>query len=88
MRRLLAFLALLSGLAAVGTPVGAAVSNGVCEQVASAEVSQPGKQVQCACDTKRRGPASGAGSERGAKTRKPVKIFIPTVQFGADRAHE
>ncbi|MFZ1743856.1 MAG: hypothetical protein WAT93_13440 [Pontixanthobacter sp.] len=88
MRHLIALFALLSGLAAVGAPVTAAQISEACEQVASAESSQQGKQCQCESRSERKPVPGKSGSGKSCKARKPVVIYIPTVQFGADRAYE
>ncbi|MXO57189.1 hypothetical protein [Pontixanthobacter gangjinensis] len=88
MRGLLALFALLSGLAAVGAPANAAMLSEACEQVASSETSQSGKQSQCECRADRKPVPGKSGSGKACKPRKPVIIYIPTVQMGIDRAYE
>ncbi len=88
MRRLVAFLALFSGLLAAGAPANAAVLDRACEQVASADFTQSGKQTPCDCRTDKRGDSAKKDRNKGCKPRKPVIIYIPTVQLGSDRAYE
>jgi len=88
MRRIFAFLALLSGILIAGAPANAAVMNEACQQVASADAAQSGKQVKCDCRSEKRGTPGKKSSDRGCKARKPVIIYIPTVQLGIDRAYE
>jgi len=88
MRRLLALLALLSGLAACGAPATAAQLSDVCDRVTSSESAEAGKSEACKCREARRDAAGKANTSKGCKTRKPVVIFIPTIQIGVDRAHE
>lgn len=88
MRRIFAFLALFSGLLAAGAPANAAVLNEACEQVASADFTQSGKQAECDCRADKRGTPGKKDGNKGCKTRKPIIIYIPTVQMGIDRAYE
>lgn len=88
MRRFFALLAIVTGLAAVGAPANAAVVNNVCQQVSSGENSSAVQVERCACETKR---AHGERKINGIKCSKhpaPVVVYIPTVQFAADRAYE
>ncbi|WP_374405819.1 hypothetical protein [Pelagerythrobacter sp.] len=87
--RLLACLALITGLAAAGTPASAAYAQALSAQVGdSATETQPGKAQRCdAAARKGRVPAK-ADPARECRPRKPVVIYIPTVQFGPDRAFE
>lgn len=88
MRRLLALIALLSGLAAVGTPATAAQISDVCDRITSSESAEAGKLEACKCREARRDAAGKIDTSKGCKARKPVVIFIPTIQIGIDRAHE
>lgn len=88
MRRLLAFLALLSGLAAVNAPAHAALLNGAAEQVSASETAQGEKQQKNACRSDKRSTPEKTDTAKGCKARKTIIIFIPTVQFGSDRAFE
>lgn len=88
MRHLLALLALISGLAALGAPVQASSLSAAALEVTGAEAAQSDKRKAAECRAERR--ASGSKDETGkeCKRAKPVIIFIPTVQFGPDRAFE
>ncbi|MDN3645600.1 hypothetical protein QWY75_05190 [Pontixanthobacter aestiaquae] len=88
MRRLIALLALLSGLAAAGAPVTAAQVSDVCDRITSSESAEAGKVQACKCRESRRNSSGKADTTKGRKSCKPVVIFIPTIQFGADRAYE
>jgi hypothetical protein len=87
--RLLACLALITGLAAAGTPASAAFT-----QAASAEISgsvaaaQPGRSPRCEADLRRGRPPARSDRAPGCSDCAPIRIYIPTVQFGPDRAFE
>ncbi|MBD3773120.1 MAG: hypothetical protein IE921_06020 [Rhodobacteraceae bacterium] len=90
LRRLLACLALLTGLAAVGGPAQAAFADAIAEQTqSSTQAPQPGKAQTCPCQDRRtaKGDKSTTPPECRMRT-KPVTVYIPTVMFGADRAFE
>ena len=89
LRRLLTCLAIITGLAAIGAPANAAVVEAISEQVGSAStVQQPGQSAQRKCvaipDSN---PAKGEPVQT-CKIRKPVVIYIPTVQIGPDRLRQ
>lgn len=88
-RRLLACLALLTGLAAVGTPAHAGVAAVFGIQLELAEKSDSsGRQADSDCAERAR--QQQVRGERAAPCRpsKTVTIVIPTVQLGIDRAYE
>ena len=89
LRRLLACLALITGLAAVGTPAHARMNSVLSQQVEECSVGLPARaQLTCVIGS--------ASADEGPRTvlptkprpRPPVVIYIPTVQFGPDRARE
>lgn len=87
--RLLACFALITGLAAIGAPVQAAVGSVASEQASpAAACPQAAKPDRCQCQLDQRGKADRSDSTASCRTRKPVVIYIPTVQLGADRARE
>jgi hypothetical protein len=90
LRRLFACLALITGLTAFGVPVDARVLPSAEQQLASsAGTSQPGKGVNCDSQAQQRPGHKAKDVVRSdCRQRAPVVIFIPTVQFGADRAFE
>ena len=89
LRRLLACLAIITGLAAAGTPAHASVVEligATVEQSRSAD--EPAKTEAEICAARQR-----LQRERGQKvtpcpTATPVKIYIPSVYLGSDRAFE
>lgn len=87
--RLLACLALITGLAAAGTPANAAFAQALSAEVSDrATEAQPGKAQRCDAATRKSKMPAKADPAPGCKVRKPVTIYIPTVQFGPDRAFE
>lgn len=89
LHRLLACLALLTGLAVIGTPAyardGAAASTQV-EQRVSEDAAHIALRCLCARNTRfDRLPRS---SEAVCYAVLPVRIKLPTVEFGSDRALE
>ena len=88
-RRILTCLALITGLAAVGAPLNATVVGSLSEQVgASKPASTSPASEECECRSQRGSDPSKREPNAKCKPRKPVIIYIPTVQFGADRAYE
>lgn len=88
-RRLLACLALITGLAAAGAPANAAVFDTLSQQVSGTSAPcQPGKITQCDCVVQPATSPSKGDPVKVCKARKPVVVFIPTIHFGADRAYE
>ncbi len=90
LRRLLACLALFSGLAAIGSPVSPAMAEAVAGQVGQSVAAGETRGIEkCAC---REGTVSGPESKKCGDSRpaprRTIRIYIPTVQFGADRAYE
>lgn len=89
LRRILTCLALITGLAAAGTPLNASVVEALSEQVGTSKPApSTGSAETCECRLQR-GTAPGKREQQPqCKPRKPVIIYIPTVQFGPDRALE
>ena len=88
LRRLLACLALISGLVAVSTPAHADLLEAIDRMEISAEDSDKTKTAITACEQKQQ-----AQRQRGEKPSpcvqdRTVRIFIPSVMFGPDRALE
>lgn len=89
LRRILACLALITGLAAIGTPAHARMNAVVAQQVEDCAPGLPGRPA-AVCNS------GGTAAEEAARTvlpvksrpRRPVLIYIPTVQYGPDRAWE
>ena len=87
-RRILTLLAILTGLAAVGAPAHAVAFDTGSGVVLAAGAEKPCKGEARECDTAVDQPT---GSSRKVKVPKPapvVRILIPTVQMGVDRAYE
>ena len=87
--RLLACLALITGLAAVSAPAQAAVYQAAAAGVElAAGAERPCKGEACECPTGRRQPVLGTSRKAPCKPAPVITIVIPTVQFGPDRAFE
>jgi hypothetical protein len=89
LRRILACLALITGLAALGTPAEARMMIDFGQQLENSPTTSQGSQQASCSDLPQRVNAQGkAVSQPGCAPRKPIVIYIPTVQFGPDRARE
>lgn len=89
LRRILAAFALITGLAAVGAPADARMLSAVSQQVDStAQAQSPSSQAPCPVPGARNGLSGKVAAQVDCRPRKPVIIYLPTVQFGADRALE
>lgn len=87
--RLLACLALITGLAAAGTPANAAFAQALSAEVSDRAVeAQPGKARRCDAALRESKLPAKADRAPGCKVGRPITIYIPTVQFGPDRAFE
>lgn len=89
LRRLLACLALLTGLAAIGTPANAAVADALAAQVGVSKTAPSAPTTErCECSSTR-GTAPGKREQAPqCRQRRTIVITIPTIQFGPDRALE
>lgn len=89
LRRLLACLALLTGLAAIGTPANAAVADALSAQVGVSKSAPSAPSTErCECAPERSAASGKRSASARSKAQRPVVITIPTIHFGADRAHE
>ena len=88
LRRLLACLALITGLAATGAPVSVAAVEATTQRVVSSETTRQETEARCKRADQRGGNAGRSESERRCKERKSVTIYVPTVQIGSDVAYE
>ncbi len=90
LRRLFACLALFSGLAAIGSPVSPAMAEAVSGQVGQSVVAREAHDAeQCACHKIAAASPKAKRCADGHRVQKrTIRIYIPTVQFGADRAYE
>jgi hypothetical protein len=87
--RLLACLALITGLAATGAPANAAYAQALSAEVSNGTVeAQTGKTPRCESIARKGKLPPKAATSPECKPRKPIVIYIPTVQFGPDRAFE
>ncbi|MGN6501139.1 MAG: hypothetical protein ACTHKM_13470 [Tsuneonella sp.] len=87
--RLLACLALITGLAAAGAPAQAAMLQAASQQVASgSQQAQPSKADTCADGDQRNVQAAARDGQARCGSRKRVIIYLPAVLFGPDRAYE
>jgi hypothetical protein len=89
LRRILACLALITGLAAIGTPAEARMMVDFGQQVENSPTASQGSQQAPCSDLPQRANSRGKPVlQRGCAPRKPIVIYIPTVQLGPDRARE
>jgi hypothetical protein len=89
LRRILACLALITGLAAVGAPAEARMMLDYGQQAESSPTtSQGSQQAPCSNPPQRTSAQGKVVSQPGCAPRRPIVIYIPTVQLGPDRAHE
>lgn len=90
LRQLLALLALLTGLAAIGAPVQAAVNSAVgvgVEQPSDSRDTET-RDAQNLCADKQRKQKLRGEKVTPCKKQEPVTVYIPSVMFGVDRAYE
>jgi hypothetical protein len=89
LRRLLACLALLTGLAAIGAPANPALAEAVTGEIGASVLAQQAERSQdCPCNSARRDQQSRTEREPACPPKRTLRIYVPTVQFGADRAYE
>ena len=89
LRRILACLAILTGLATTAAPAQARMMAVMSQSVVEGSQSAQGNNV-AACEQvqQRQDVRSKAATLRPCKPTKPVVIVIPTIQLGPDRALE
>ncbi len=89
LRRLLTCLALITGLASLGAPAEARMMLEFGQQVENgAPASQGGQQAACKSAPQKANPQGKTTGQAACPPRRPVVIYIPTVQLGPDRARE
>ncbi|WP_229658471.1 hypothetical protein [Tsuneonella deserti] len=89
LRRILACLALITGLASIATPAEARMMLEFGQQVEnSPAVSQGGQQAACNTTAQRTTTQAKAAAKRACTPRRAIVVYIPTVQLGPDRARE
>ncbi len=89
LRRLLACIALISGLAAIGAPAHASVAQAVSLEAGSGVLSSDTVQderIECADDSAR--PSRSDPGKAASPNQRSRQIVRPPVLFGVDRAHE
>lgn len=87
--RFLACLALITGLAAVGAPVNAGAVDTFAAQVgASRSVSATPSADRTECQSQRGSMSAKRERTVECAPRRSVIIYLPTVQYGPDRALE
>ncbi|MBX7495874.1 hypothetical protein K3172_08395 [Qipengyuania sp. 6B39] len=89
LKRLLACLAFISGLAAVGAPAHASVAGALDAALElSQKADQPGKGETSTCSPREREQKAKADKTAPCRPSSTVTVVIPTVMFGPDRAFE
>lgn len=90
LRRFLACLAILTGLASVATPAQARMIAVMSQSVVEgAQAQQAPTAASCDFVQKERANLrSRVSGQPLCRQRKRVIVVIPTIQFGPDRAHE
>ena len=89
LRQLLTFLALLTGLAAIGAPVQAAVAGGAGAVLERSDfASSQAAESEKGCEDKKQTQLGNEDKPTPCGKRKVITVYVPTVMFGADRAFE
>ena len=88
LRRLLACLALFTGLAAVGAPVQAALVEALDQLEISAERGEDGKAATPTCEQRQEKERRKGARPAPCPEERTVRIYIPSVMLGPDRALE
>ena len=88
-RHILTLLALLSGFLAYGEPARAAELADLTSQLEQGEkAGDPEHALACRCQTGQLSQRSLGIETLRCATAEPLRIFIPTIRFGSDRAYE
>lgn len=89
LRRLFACLAFLTGLAAVGAPVHANILDAVGSQLElTQKADDSGKADKVTCAERQRQQRLRGEKITPCRPNEGVRVVIPTVMLGADRAYE
>jgi hypothetical protein len=90
LRRILALFALVTGLAAVGTPAEARMMAVMSQSVVEGAQAQAPVTTTTACEIAppRAHLRGRSATQTNCRPPKPVVIVIPTIQLGPDRARE
>lgn len=88
-RQLIAFLALLTGLAALGTPAHASVVEALsCEIGVAADEVEGAQQEHPNCEGDESHAPGKGRDDADRPLKKPKRLMRPPVLFGVDRAYE
>lgn len=88
-RQLLTLLALITGLAAFGAPANAAVGELFGSQVQAGQTSRSDeRREECRQRKERERSPARREDTKDCPPPRPVRIILPTVMFGVDRAFE
>ena len=89
LRRLLTCLALLTGLAAIGAPAGTALAETLSGQIGASVMAEAAEDASpCTCSPESDRCTLRPAKKAGQSVKRTIRVYIPTVQFGADRAYE
>ena len=88
LRRLITLLAILSGLTAAGAPAHAVVYDGASGVELASKAEKACKSDSARCAVAERKSLDAPREKKPCKSVCFVKVFIPTVQLGIDRAYE
>ncbi len=89
LRRLLTCLAIATGLFSVAAPAQAAVVSTLEAQIEQSQrACDRDRNEECACIERQRQQRIRGERPASCRTASPIRIYIPTVHFGADRAYE
>jgi hypothetical protein len=89
LRRLLTCLAIVTGLVSVSAPAQASVMGALESQIEQSQrACEKDRSEECACIERQRQQRARGEKPVPCRTANPVRIYIPTVHLGADRAHE
>jgi hypothetical protein len=87
-RRLLACLALVSGLAAAGAPAHASLIEALEQLEVAGEKDEKATKETCTCEERQQEQRRRGQRVHPCAEERPVRIYLPVVMFGADRALE
>jgi hypothetical protein len=87
--RLLALIALLTGLAAFATPGNASILDALdCEVGVSASAADSETSDECGCPDSGVDGTKREPGKKAAPNKRMKRVLRPPVLFGVDRAHE
>lgn len=89
LRQLLAFLALVTGFAALDAPAQAAVANAASVSVErSGDAEQTARPGEIACVPRQAKQRRAGEAVIPCRRQRPIVIYLPSVHLGPDRARE